>query len=69
MKVSARNVLPGTVVGITKGPMNTLVRIEIAPGVVVSAMVTTEAIAELGLAEGKRAYAVMKASSILVGVD
>jgi molybdopterin-binding protein len=69
MKVSARNVLAGTIRGITKGPMNTLVRIEIAPGVIVSAMVTTEAIQDLELAEGKRAYALVKASSILVGVD
>lgn len=69
MKVSARNALPGTVRGIVKGPMNSLVRIEIATGVVVSAMVTTEALGELGLAEGMPAYALIKASSVLVGVD
>lgn len=60
MKVSARNVLPGIVRGIVKGPMNSLVRIEIAPGVVVSAMVTTK---------GMPACALIKASSVLVGVD
>lgn len=49
--------------------MNRLVRIEIAPGLLVSVMVTMEAIADLELVEGKRADALVKASSILVGVD
>lgn len=69
MKISARNVLPGTVASIKEGPISTLVRLEIAPGLFVSAHITTEAASGLGLAPGVKAYAVIKASSILVGVD
>jgi molybdopterin-binding protein len=69
MKLSARNALPGTIVAVDKGPISTLVRIEIAPGIVVSAVITTDAAADMGLAIGTKAYAVIKASSVLIGVD
>lgn len=69
MKLSARNALPGTIVEVKKGPISTLVRIEVAPALVVSAVITTDSAAEMDLATGKKAYAVIKASSVLIGVD
>ncbi len=69
MKLSARNVLKGKIVRITKGPLNTLVVLQIAPGVNISSVVTSEAARELKLAKGKPAYAIIKAPSVILGVD
>ncbi len=69
MKLSARNALPGTIVEVKSGPISTLVRIEVAPGLVVSAVITTDAAADMDLATGKKAYAVIKASNVLIGID
>ncbi|MGA4668766.1 TOBE domain-containing protein [Propionibacteriaceae bacterium Y1923] len=69
MKLSARNQLKGTVVGIEAGAVNSIVQIEVAPGLVITSSITNAAVAELGLKEGAEAYAVIKASSIMVGVD
>ncbi|WP_026048828.1 TOBE domain-containing protein [Actinomyces timonensis] len=69
MKLSARNQLKGTVVAIEKGAVNGVVKIEIAPGMVVTSSITNAAIDELGLAVGAEAYAVVKASSVMVAVD
>ena len=68
MKLSARNRLKGKVVGIERGAVNSTVRIEIGGGAVVTAMITNVAVDELGLAEGGTAYAVVKASDVMVGV-
>lgn len=69
MKLSARNVLKGRVVAITPGAVNVEVVIEIAPGVQVVSIITKSSAESLGLAVGKEAYAVVKASSVMVGVD
>ena len=69
MKLSARNQLPGTVVAIEEGAVNGIVKIEVAPGVVVSSSITKASIQELGLSVGDTAYAVIKASSVMVGID
>ena len=69
MKISARNQLPGTVVSIEKGAVNGVVKIEVAPGVIITSSVTSAAIEELELAEGKKAVAVVKASSVMVGLQ
>lgn len=69
MKLSARNVIPGKVVGVTKGATTAHVQIEIAPGRIVTAAITNTSVEELGLAVGKSAYAVVKASDVMVGVD
>lgn len=68
MKLSARNVLPGTVVEIVTGAVTSHVRIDVG-GSVVTAAITNEAVAELGLKVGVRASAVIKASDVMVGVD
>ena len=69
MKLSARNVLKGRVVAITPGAVNVEVVIEIAPGVQVVSIITKSAAESLGLAVGKEAYAVVKASSVMVAVE
>ncbi len=68
MKLSARNVLPGTVVEIVTGAVTSHVRIDIG-GSLVTAAITNEAVVELGLRVGGRASAVIKASDVMVGVD
>ncbi|OAM91375.1 TOBE domain-containing protein [Termitidicoccus mucosus] len=69
MKLSARNILPGKITAIKKGPISSLITIEIAPGVSISASVTTSAATELKLKKGMTASAVIKASSVMVGVE
>ena len=69
MKLSARNVLKGRVVALTPGAAKVEVVIEIAPGVQVVSIITKSSAESLGLAVGKEAYAVVKASSVMVAVD
>jgi molybdopterin-binding protein len=69
MKVSARNTLPGTVRKIEMGAVNAEVTIEVAPGISIVSIITLDAVKNLGLKEGKNAYAVIKASSVMVAVD
>ncbi|TPW32828.1 TOBE domain-containing protein [Pararhizobium mangrovi] len=69
MRLSARNVMKGTVVGLEKGATTAHVRIDIGGGTVVTSSITNQAVEDLGLAEGKTAYAVVKASNVMVAVD
>ncbi|RWL86579.1 MAG: transporter [Mesorhizobium sp.] len=69
MKISARNILKGNVTDIVKGATNSHVRIDIGGGVIVTASITNEAVADLALEKGKQAYAVIKASDVMVGID
>ena len=69
MKLSARNQLKGTVVSIDEGAVNGIVKIDIGGGNVISATISMNAIRELELAVGKEAYAVIKATSVMVGID
>lgn len=69
MKLSARNVLPGKIISVKKGPVSSLVVIEIAPGVKITSSVTANAVADLKLRKGSTAYAVIKSSSVMLGVD
>ncbi|CAN5222095.1 molybdopterin-binding protein [soil metagenome] len=69
MKISARNVLPGKVISIVRGPVSTEVTLEIAPGIQVVSSITTSSAESLKLTEGGQAYAVIKASSVMVGTD
>ena len=68
MKFSARNQLKGKIVDVKKGATTAHVRIDIG-GQVVTASITNELAEELGLAAGKTAYAIIKASNVMVGVD
>ena len=69
MKLSARNVLKGKVVSVTKGQTTAHVKIEIAAGAIVTASITNEAVDELKLKAGDAAYAVIKASDVMVARD
>ena len=69
MRISARNVLKGKVLEVTQGSVNAEVVLEIAPGVKIVAMVTKESARSLELKAGSDAYAIIKASSVMVGVD
>lgn len=69
MKLSARNQFKGTVTKIEKGAVNAIVGIEIGGGNVMTATVSLAAVKELGLEVGKEAYAVIKATSVMVGID
>jgi len=69
MKISARNMLPGTVRAILPGAVNAEVTLEIAPDIVVVSIITNDAVRGLGLKVGQRAYAVIKSSSVMVAVD
>ncbi|SFA73152.1 molybdenum-pterin binding domain-containing protein [Poseidonocella pacifica] len=69
MKISARNKLQGTVTAIETGAVNSTVRIDIGGGSQITAMITNEAVEELGLAVGGSAYAVVKASDVMVAAD
>ena len=69
MKISARNQFKGKVLHITEGAVNGIVQIDIGGGNVMSATISMAAIRELGLEEGKDAYAIVKATSVMVGVD
>ncbi|KQV10458.1 transporter [Rhizobium sp. Root1203] len=69
MKISARNRLKGKVVDVTLGATTAHVRIDIGGGSIVTASITNEAVKELGLAVGSDAYAVVKASDVMVAVD
>ena len=69
MRTSARNVLKGTVKTITPGAVNTEVVIELAGGQEVVSIITKESAEGLGLVVGKEAYAVIKASDVMVAVD
>ena len=69
MKLSARNMLRGRVVGLTLGATTAHVRIELPGGAIVTASITNEAVAELGLAVGQEASAVIKSSDVMIAVD
>jgi molybdopterin-binding protein len=69
MKISARNSIPGTVRKIDIGAVNAEITLEIAPGIQVVSIITKDAAQDLGLRVGQRAYAIIKASSVMVGVD
>ena len=69
MKLSARNQLKGTIVSIDEGAVNGIVRIDIGGGNVISSTISMNAIRELELEVGKEAYAVIKATSVMVGID
>ena len=68
MKLPARNQLPGTVTKVTKGATTSHVTIDIGHGLVVTSSITNESVDELGLKPGVKAIAVIKASSVIVGV-
>jgi molybdopterin-binding protein len=69
MRLSARNVLKGTVVKIVPGALNSEIVIQVAEGVQIVSIISKESATSLGLVVGGPAYAVIKASTVIVAVD
>lgn len=68
MKISARNQLKGTIIEITKGATTAHVRLDVG-GAIVTSAITNAAVEELKLAVGQQAYAVVKASDVMIAID
>ena len=68
MKLSARNQIAGTIRSVKPGATTTHVTIEISPTVTITSSITNEAAEEVGLKPGMQAFAVIKASDVMVGV-
>ena len=69
MKISARNQLKGKILEVKKGTTTAHIRVEIAPGLVITSSITNEAVDDLGLKVGGTATVVIKASSVLIAVE
>ena len=69
MKISARNVIKGKVKSVNHGVVNSEIVLEIAPGVEIASSITKKSAEALDLAAGTTAYAVIKASAVMIGVD
>lgn len=67
LNISARNQLTGTVSAIEEGAVNAIVKLDVAEGVAISSTISMEAVKELGLAVGKEATAIIKATSVMIG--
>lgn len=69
MKISARNVLSGTVLEIKEGPVNSQVRVDIGGGNTITSMITTDAVQDLGLGIGATVHVIVKASEVMLATD
>ena len=69
MKLSARNILKGTVKEIEVGSVNTEVTVEIAPEIQITSIITKKSVNSLNLEVGKEAYVIVKASDVMIGSD
>lgn len=69
MKISARNMLKGTIKSLTHGAVNSEVVVELPGGALVVSIITKASAESLGLAKGKDVYAVIKASNVMIAVD
>lgn len=69
MKISARNILSGVVSQVNKGAVNAEITLSLQGGMPLTAVITNGSVDSLGLKEGSAAYAIIKASSVMVGTD
>ena len=69
MRISTRNILKGKIVKLVRGAVNAEVTLELPGGVQVVSVITLGSVDSLGLKEGKEAYAVVKASNVMIAVD
>jgi molybdopterin-binding protein len=69
VKISARNILAATVKSVTPGVLDTEVVVELAPGIEVVSIITKRSAEKLGLRPGAKAYAIIKASNVMIGVE
>jgi molybdopterin-binding protein len=69
MRISARNQIKGKILEVKKGATTAHIRLEIAPGQVITSSITNEAVDDLGLKVGATATAVIKASDVMIAID
>jgi molybdopterin-binding protein len=69
MKISARNILKGKVMKVIHGAVNAEVTLELPGGIQIVSIITNGSVETLGIKEGKEAYAVIKASNVMIAVD
>ena len=69
LPLSARNQFPGKVISVEKGAVNSIVRISALGGNTISATISNAAVEDLGLKDGEDVLAVIKATSVMVGID
>jgi molybdopterin-binding protein len=69
MRISARNVLKGKIKQVTPGAVNSEIVVELAGGIEVVSIITKSSAERLALAPGKDAYAIIKASNVMIGTD
>ena len=69
MKLSARNVIKGKVKKVTHGAVNSEIVLELPGGAEVVSIITKQSAETLGLVPGGDAYAVIKASNVMIAVD
>ena len=69
MKISARNSFPGRITEVKLGPISAEVTVNVAPGINIVSVISASSAQSLGLAIGKPAFAVIKATSVMIGVD
>jgi molybdopterin-binding protein len=69
MKISARNVLPGKVQGIVKGPVSTEVTCRLTGGDDIFSVITKTSAEKLNLKEGLEVYVVIKASNVMIATE
>ncbi|VBB44692.1 TOBE domain-containing protein [uncultured Paludibacter sp.] len=68
-KISARNIFAGRIISITEGVVNDEIELTLGNGITITAIITKTSVKNLELSVGKEAYAIVKASSVIVGVD
>jgi molybdate transport system regulatory protein len=69
MKISARNILPGTVTAVTKGAVNAEIALTLRGGETIVGVITNASVDRLGLEIGTNAFVIIKASEVMVGKD
>lgn len=69
MKLSARNVIKGTVVDLKTGPVGAMVHVDVGGGTIITSTITAESASDLGLAAGKQVSVIIKSSSVMLAVD
>ena len=69
MKLSARNVLKGKVIAVTKGVTTSNIKLDLGNGIVITSSITVEATKDLNLKKGDEAYAIIKASEVIIGKE
>ena len=69
MILSARNILKGKVISVTKGAVAAEVQVDIGNGNVITSTITVGSADRLALAAGKDVSVIIKASEVILGVD